>query len=84
MYEILLENRAEKDLRKLPRDIYRRVVHTIDGLAQNPRPHGSRKLVGSESDWRVRVGDYRVVYEILDSQRLVRIMYVRHRKDAYK
>ncbi len=84
MYEILLENRAEKDLKRLPRDVYRRVIRVIDELARVPRPTGSRKLVGFDNDWRVRVGDYRVIYEIVDSQQVVRIMFVRHRKDAYR
>jgi len=84
VYEILLENRAEKDLKRLPRDVYRRVIRVIDELARVPRPTGSRKLVGFDNDWRVRVGDYRVIYEIVDSQQVVRIMFVRHRKDAYR
>ena len=84
MYEILLESRAEKDLKRLPRDVYRRAVRAIDGLAREPRPPGSRKLVGSDNDWRVRVGDYRIIYEIIDPEHLVRIMFVRHRKDAYR
>jgi mRNA interferase RelE/StbE len=53
-------------------------------LANEPRPTGCRKLVGSENDWRVRVGNYRVIYEISDEVRIVRIQRIRHRKDSYR
>ena len=53
-------------------------------LATDPRPTGCRKLVGSENDWRIRVGNYRVIYEIADEVRIVRIVRVRHRKDSYR
>jgi mRNA interferase RelE/StbE len=60
------------------------VIRAIRALATNPRPRGCRKIVGSVADWRVRVGEYRIVYEIDDARRTVRIMYVRHRRDAYR
>jgi mRNA interferase RelE/StbE len=53
-------------------------------LADNPRPPGCRKLVGSKNDWRIRVGDCRVLYEIADAIRVVRVNRVRHRRDAYR
>ncbi len=84
MYELLLESRAQRDLRRLPAGIFRRVVDVLKGLPANPRPPGCRKIVGSKNDWRVRVGDYRIVYEIDDGARLVRVMYVRHRREAYR
>ena len=64
MYCILLERGAEKDLARLPSEIHDRVIVAIQAFATNPRPSGCRKLAGSKSDWRIRVGDYRVVYEI--------------------
>ena len=82
MYRVLLERTAEKDLRKLSPDIHDRVMSAIQGLATNPRPPGCRKLAGSKHDWRIRVGDYRVLYEIADSIRIVRVNRVRHRGDA--
>jgi mRNA interferase RelE/StbE len=50
----------------------------------NPRPPGSKKLAGSKNEWRIRVGDYRVLYDIADKVRIVRVYRVRHRRDVYK
>ena len=84
MYRVLLASSAEKDLRKLSSVIHDRVITAIHGLAANPRPPGCRKLTGSKHDWRIRVGDYRVLYEIADTIRIVRVNRVRHRGDAYR
>lgn len=84
MYEVIVERSAEKDLKKLSSEVRPRAVAALQALAKNPRPAGSRKLAGSENDWRIRVGDYRIVYEIADEIRIVRINRVRHRKDVYK
>jgi len=84
MYRVLLERAAEKALRRLSADIHDRVIKAIQGLASNPRPPGSRKLTGSEDDWRIRVGDYRVLYEIADEIRIVRVNRVGHRREIYR
>lgn len=84
MYEVLLERRAERDLRRLSAEIFHRVVAEIKELAQTPRPPGCRKLTGSENDYRVRVGDYRILYEINDEDRMVRILRVGHRREVYR
>ena len=84
MYEVLLERRAEKDLRRLTAEIFRRAIAAIEALAEDPRPEGCRKLTGSSNDWRIRVGDYRVLYEIEDQNQVVRIMRVRHRRESYR
>jgi mRNA interferase RelE/StbE len=84
MYRILLERGAEKDLSRLSAEIHDRVIRAIRALASNPRPPGCRKLVGSKNDWRIRVGDYRVVYEIADTIRVVRVNRVRHRREVYR
>lgn len=84
MYEVLLERQAERDLRELPKETFRRVIQSIKGLGQAPRPPGCRKLVGSQQDYRVRVGDYRVLYEVDDGTRQVRVLRVRHRREAYR
>jgi mRNA interferase RelE/StbE len=84
VYEILLERNAERDLKKLPKEIFDRVVLRIKSLSQNPKPPGTRKIVGSRNDWRIRVGDYRVIYEIDEEGRAIRIMRIRHRKQAYR
>jgi mRNA interferase RelE/StbE len=83
VFEVLLERSAEKDLRRLPNPIHDRIVRAINVLSKNPRPPGCRKLTGSKNDWR-RVGDYRVIYEIADVNRIVRINRVRHRKEVYR
>ena len=84
MYEVYLERAAERDLRKLPAEAFHRIIPRIQALAETPRPPGCRKLSGSDSDWRIRIGDYRVVYEIDDAEKAVRIFRVRHRRDAYR
>lgn len=83
-YQVFLERAAEKDLSRLSSEIHARVIEAIRGLASNPRPAGCRKLTGSENDWRIRVGDYRVVYEISDAIRIVRVNRVRHRREVYR
>jgi mRNA interferase RelE/StbE len=84
MYEVLLERNAEKELRRLPSKVHDRIIEAIAALGTVPRPPGCRKLAGSKSDWRIRVGDYRVVYEIADSVRIIRVHRVRHRNEAYR
>ncbi len=84
IYRVLLERTAEKDLTRLSSGIHDRVIGAIQALAKNPRPSGCRKLAGSKHDWRIRVGDYRVVYEIADAIRVVRVNRVRHRREAYR
>lgn len=84
MYEVFLERRAERDLRRLPKDEFGRVVREIRLLAENPRPSGCHKISGSKSDWRIRVGDYRVIYEIDEKAKAVRVMRIRHRREAYR
>ena len=84
MYRILLERAAEKDLGRLSSDVHDRVIKAIQALAANPRPPDCRKLAGSKHDWRIRVGDYRVVYEIADQIRVVRVNRVRHRREVHR
>ena len=84
MYEVYLERAAERDLKKLAKVVIPRVISTIESLARNPRPAGCRKITGSKSDWRIRDGDYRIIYEINEALKTVRVMYIRHRRDAYR
>jgi mRNA interferase RelE/StbE len=83
-YRVLLERSAEKDLGRLSSVVHNRVIAAIQALATNPRPTGCRKLAGSKNDWRIRVGDYRVIYEIADEIRIVRVNRVRHRGEVYR
>ena len=84
MYSIVVERSAEKDLRRLPLDVRSRVANALRSLGKDPRPVGSRKLAGTKNDWRIRIGAYRVIYEIADSIRIVRIYRVRHRREVYR
>ena len=84
MYEVYLEAAAERDLRRLLAEAFHRIIPLIRALAENPRPPGCRKLTGSENDWRIRIGDYRVVYEIDEADEAVRVFRVRHRREAYR
>ena len=84
MYQVVIERRAEKEMDRLAQPIRRRVVEAILGLASDPRPPGCRKLVGSDNDWRIRVGDYRVIYQIADAVKIVRVNRVRHRREVYR
>ncbi|HXP59611.1 MAG TPA: type II toxin-antitoxin system RelE/ParE family toxin [Dongiaceae bacterium] len=84
MYRVLLERAAEKDLGRLSSEVHDRVILSIQKLAANPRPPGCRKLKGSRHDWRIRVRDYRIIYEIDDHARVVRVNRVRHRREVYR
>lgn len=84
MYTILLNASAEKDLRKLSRPILERINRKILGLRENPRPVGVRKLSGTIDGWRIRVGEYRIVYQISDASQIVTVIRVRHRRDVYR
>jgi len=74
---------ARKELGSLDSAVVGRVIAKIDGLSGEPRPSGCCKLTGEENLWRIRVGDYRVVYSIDDRKRAIDIIAVRHRRDAY-
>jgi mRNA interferase RelE/StbE len=75
---------TRKDLRRIPREAVFRIIAEVEKLAEEPSPHGSEKLSGSERTYRIRVGDYRVVYELLRDANIVEIQRVRHRKDVYR
>jgi len=83
-YRIEFVQSARKDIRAIDRQWIPKVVDAIYGLAQNPHPAGSKKLIGSERTYRIRVGDYRVIYDVEDIVRVVLITRVRHRKDVYR
>ncbi len=82
MHEVYLERLAERDPRKLSAEDFHRIIGHIKALAENPRPPGCRKITGSKSDWRIRVGDYRIIYEVDDKAKAVKVMRVRHRREA--
>jgi mRNA interferase RelE/StbE len=83
-YKIEWKRSAIKELEKLPRQALGRVVGAVNDLALEPFPNGFRKLVGAEQTYRIRVGDYRVLYSIYQKQLIVEIIRVKHRKDVYR
>lgn len=82
-YKILILRRAQKELAGLRGEPYERAKNAVVALADNPGPRGCRKLVGREG-WRIRIGDYRVVYEIDDDDGELTILHIGLRKDAYR
>jgi mRNA interferase RelE/StbE len=82
-YRVELENRARREFLDLSREARERISPAIDALQLNPRPPGARRLVGSIG-YRVRRGDYRILYTIDDSTRVVRIYRIGHRRDVYR
>lgn len=82
-YIVQITPPAAKELERLPPPIRALIVLRIRALADNPRPPGVKKLKGEPNGWRIRVGDYRVVYEIHDKILLVRVVRIRHRGSAY-
>jgi len=83
-YNIIFKPSIEKDLRPLPKSVIARVLKQIEALRDDPLPGGSAKLAGAEQLYRIRVGDYRVVYGIDKEAKQVTIHYVRHRRDVYR
>lgn len=83
-YTITFARSARKELQSLPMDVAERLLKRIESLITNARPVGSKKLSGSKDLWRLRVGDYRVVYKIDDSRRAVDVSVVRHRREVYR
>jgi mRNA interferase RelE/StbE len=82
-YAIAILRRAQRELQRLPREDYERVREAMRALAHNPRPTGCLPLTG-RAGWRIRVGNYRVIYEINDVQHTVTILHVGHRRDVYR
>ena len=82
-YELLLRPSVEKDLKKIPATDLRKILERIEALQENPRPPGCVKLSGEEY-YRVRQGNYRIVYEIEDDKLIVIVVKVGHRRDIYR
>jgi mRNA interferase RelE/StbE len=82
-YSLHILRGAQKELARLPAGAYERTRDAIRALAQNPRPPGCLKMRGRDA-WRIRVGNYRVIYEIDDRQRTVTVFHVGHRRDVYR
>ena len=83
-YTIIIPKAVQKQLDALPDDIYERIAVKVQQLAQNPRPDGVVKLKGSENEYRIRIGDYRVRYEIEDEELRILLLLCKHRKEVYR
>jgi mRNA interferase RelE/StbE len=75
---------AIKDLRGIDRQWLPKIISAIEALSENPRPSGCKKLVGSEHTYRIRISDYRVIYDIQDHKMVVYVVRIRHRRDVYR
>ena len=82
-YQISIERSAQKSLTKIPKVDQDRIIQLIQSLIDNPRPTGCKKLSGREA-WRIRIGNYRVIYEINDKNSEILIVVIRHRRDVYR
>ena len=83
-YCVEIKPKAEKALGKMPKSDRVRIIRALEGLESDPRPKDAVKMVGSDFSYRVRVGDYRVVYEVVDRILFVYVVRIAHRKDVYR
>jgi mRNA interferase RelE/StbE len=83
-YRVALTSSAEKELNGLPKKVISRIVPRLEQLVSAPRPPGCKKLKGGDNEWRIRVGDYRIVYVIDDTARTVDVTRIAHRRDVYE
>ncbi len=82
-YKVTIPRRARQALDRIPASYVRRILEAIALLGYNPRPSGSRQLTNS-THWRIRIGDYRVVYDIDDASQTVTVVTIGHRRDVYR
>ena len=83
-YKIEWKKSASKELRNLNKPIIPRILEAVENLAVDPFPHGVRKLIGSKHTYRIRVGEYRIIYAVFESVLIIEIIRIRHRRKAYK
>lgn len=84
IYTVEFKRSASKELRRLPKDIQRRIAKAIDGLAENPRPHGYIQMETDDVLYRIRVSNYRIIYEIIDNQLIILVIRIGHRGEVYR
>ena len=82
-YRVEFTTAAARQVRKLPRPARDRVLDAIEDLGEDPRPHGAKKLVGEQTAWRIRIGDYRVIYDLFDSELTISVVRAAHRREVY-
>lgn len=81
-YRVELTTAAQRDLRHLPRDVQAHLAPATMALANDPRPAGARKVVGQDRTWRIRVGPYRIVYDVDDGRELIMVLLVTRRSET--
>jgi mRNA interferase RelE/StbE len=84
VYAVNLARSARKDLDRLPGQLFERILVTLSALGEDPRPHGCENLHAPDDGFRVRVGDYRILYDIDDARQEVVVLRVKHRREAYR
>ncbi|MBU8901439.1 MAG: type II toxin-antitoxin system RelE/ParE family toxin [Victivallales bacterium] len=82
-YEIQIKRKAQKSLAKIPEPFQTKIIASIRKLAKNPFPAQSKKLTGRDA-WRIRIGNYRAIYEIIDNELIIIVLDIAHRKDIYR
>lgn len=82
-YRVEFTTAAARQVKKLPRHARDRILDAITDLAEDARPHGAKKLVGEQTAWRIRVGDYRVIYDVFDAELKVFVVRAAHRREVY-
>lgn len=83
-YTVIFNNHAARSFRKLSRDIQQRMKPIINALAKDPRPTGAEKIKGEDDIFRVRVGNYRILYEVRDKELIICIIEAGHRREVYR
>jgi mRNA interferase RelE/StbE len=83
-YQVIVPKPVQKQLDSLPDIVRERVLRRIVALKENPRPPGCVKLKGYENEYRIRIGNYRVRYEVRDEESIVLLLHCKHRKDVYR
>lgn len=83
-YRVEFTSAAARAIRKLPKNVRTRLLDAIEELSAEPRPVGARKLAGAEIAWRIRAGDYRVIYEVEDDLLVVTVVRAAHRREVYR
>jgi mRNA interferase RelE/StbE len=83
-YRIEFRRSVERDLRRIERDRIPGILAAMEALKEDPRPNGVKKLRGTQATWRLRVGDYRIIYEIEDDLLRVLVVRIAHRRDVYR
>lgn len=83
-YQVIIKRKSQKQLGRIQKEDRERITAAVFELSENPRPVGYRKLRHREAEWRIRIGDYRVIYGIDDERRVVEVLDIAHRRDVYR